>query len=195
VNVFQSYLRRWNAFSGQTIAPEPFLAWVDDNVIVIRHQIRTSKVSAGKKGAVTGFTGSIEYGLTREAARCPERVRTLFSLAGFAPYCGTGHKTTFGLGRTRLGWSPPDGHREAPAVETLLAERIENLSARLMALQKRTGGERATRSCQTKATIVARRELGESLSEIARDLEMPYETVKTYAKITRRVLKGEPGPP
>lgn len=192
VNVFQSYLRRWNAFSGQSLDPEPFLAWVDDNVIVVRHQIRSSKVSAGKKGSVTGFTGSIEYGLTREAARRPEHVRTLFSLARFAPYSGTGHKTTFGLGQTRLGWSLPEENPEIPTVQTLLAERIENLSARLMALQKRTGGERAKRICQTKATIVARREFGESLREIARDLEMPYETVKTYAKLTRRVLKGEP---
>jgi len=38
---------------------------------------------------------------------------------------------------------------------------------------------------------LARRELGESLFDIAADLEMPYETVKTYVKLARRALKVE----
>jgi DNA-directed RNA polymerase specialized sigma24 family protein len=38
---------------------------------------------------------------------------------------------------------------------------------------------------------LARQEAGESLVDIAADLEMPYETVKTYAKQARRVLKSE----
>ena len=55
---------------------------------------------------------------------------------------------------------------------------------------ERIGGERATQVCKTRATILARRELGESLIDIARDLEMPYETVKTYVKLARRVLNS-----
>jgi CRISPR-associated endoribonuclease Cas6 len=191
LNVFQSYLRRWNTFSQPIIEADPFLAWVDDNVIITRHQLRSSKVSAGKKGAVTGFTGAIEYGVTREAAHRPDYLQTLFSLARLAPYCGTGHKTTFGLGQTRLGWTFPDEDRPVPTMQTSLAERIDRLTEQLMSLQKRTGGDRAARSCQIKATILARREFGESLQDIARDLEMPYETVKTYAKLTRRILRGE----
>lgn len=42
---------------------------------------------------------------------------------------------------------------------------------------------------QTRATILARREFGESLQTIAADLEIPYETVKTYAKLAHRALK------
>ncbi len=37
-------------------------------------------------------------------------------------------------------------------------------------------------------TILARRELGESLMAIATDMEMRYETVKTYAKLAREAL-------
>ncbi len=38
------------------------------------------------------------------------------------------------------------------------------------------------------ATILARREMGESLQVIAQDMGIPYETVKTYAKLARRAL-------
>jgi CRISPR-associated endoribonuclease Cas6 len=58
----------------------------------------------------------------------------------------------------------------------------------LMAKQKRTGGERAISVCQTRATILARREMGESLQDIVTDLEMPYETVKTYVKLAQKAL-------
>ena len=44
---------------------------------------------------------------------------------------------------------------------------------------------------ETRATILARQEVGESLVAIASDLEMPYETVKTYAKRARRALKSD----
>ncbi len=57
-----------------------------------------------------------------------------------------------------------------------------------MATQKRTGG--AWNSCEIRATILPRQEFGESLQEIAADLEMPYETVKTYGKLARRALNN-----
>jgi CRISPR-associated endoribonuclease Cas6 len=72
-----------------------------------------------------------------------------------------------------------------------LAARIDELTQKFMALRKRTGGSRAAEIAETWATILARRELGESLFDIAADLEMPYETVKTYVKLARRALKVE----
>jgi CRISPR-associated endoribonuclease Cas6 len=63
----------------------------------------------------------------------------------------------------------------------MLTKRIEQLTELLMQSQKRTGGERASKICQTQATILARQEAGESMMAIASDLEMPYETVRTYA--------------
>ena len=38
---------------------------------------------------------------------------------------------------------------------------------------------------------LARREMGDSLNIIAQDLEMPYETVKTYVKLARRSLQSQ----
>lgn len=186
-NVFHSYLRRWNDFSGKPVKQDAFLEWVDENVIIHRHQLTSVKVIGGKKGIVTGFTGAIEFGLTYGASAQPEFVHLFQALGQLAPYCGTGHKTTFGLGQTRLGWLERQAI-EIPAPETQLQQRIVQLTEMLMAKQKRTGGDRATSVCETRATILARREMGESLQDIAFDLEMPYETVKTYAKLARKAL-------
>ena len=188
-NVFHSYLRRWNQFAHNSFEPDPFLDWVDENVIILRHELHSVKVAAGKQGSVTGFTGMVEYGLAAQAKEHPGFIQLLFSLARFARYCGTGHKTPFGLGQTRLGWLSSSPEMPALQVQVLLAKRIEQLTEQLMEKQKRTGGKRATDICQKRATILARREFGESLSEIAEDLEMPYETVKTYVKVARKLLK------
>lgn len=204
MNVFHSYLRRWNHFSGQTIDPEDFLAWVDEFVIITRHELRSIKVAAGKKGSVTGFTGAVEFLLAGKAQADQDYSQLLLALSQFAPYCGTGHKTTFGLGQTRLGWLDagvnsevnPEVNLEAatpatltPAtLETILAQRIFELTEYFMTQRKRTGGDRAQQISATWATILARRELGESLQVIAADLEMSYETVKTYVKLARRSL-------
>lgn len=190
VNVFHSYLRRWNDFSGNPVDQDAFLNWVDESVLILRHQITSAKVLAGKKGAVTGFTGAIELGLTKEASKQPEFYQLFYALGKLAPYCGTGHKTTFGLGQTRLGWSSSTA-TDVTEVESLLAKRIEDLTAIFKTQRKRTGGDRAEEIALKWATILARREMGESLQVIAEDLEMPYETVKTYAKLSRRALKLE----
>jgi CRISPR-associated endoribonuclease Cas6 len=193
-NVFQSYLRRWNEFSGMPSDDETFLAWVDESVLINRHQLESVKVAAGKQGKVTGFLGAIEFSLTSEATKQRHFQRLFTALGQLAPYCGTGHKTTFGLGQTRLGWLSKPNSIETIVAQTLLAKRVEELTEMLMQCQKRTGGDRAIKVCQTQATILARQEEGESLIAIAQDLEMPYETVKTYAKRARRVLKYEEFP-
>ncbi|TAN98150.1 MAG: CRISPR-associated endoribonuclease Cas6 [Phormidium sp. SL48-SHIP] len=194
VNLFQSYLRRWNNFSGIFVEPDPFLDWIDSHVSLSRHDIQSSKIAAGKRGSVTGFTGSIELTLSAAGTRQNPDFAQLFSaLVHYAPYCGTGHKTTFGLGQTRLGWQ--DSHPQPPSPQAHLGDRIADLTDQLLIQQKRPESDRARQVCQTRATILARRELGESLTAIAQDLEMPYETVKTYAKLARRSLNGPSNSP
>jgi CRISPR-associated endoribonuclease Cas6 len=187
VNLFHSYLRRWNQFSEILVEPDPFLDWIDSYVSLSRHDIQSSKIAAGKRGSVTGFTGSIELTLSATGAqRHPDFARLYTALAHYAPYCGTGHKTTFGLGQTRLGW-----HESGSlSPEVSLGDRIAEITEQLLSQQKRPDNDRARQVCQTRATILARRELGESLMAIAADLEAPYETVKTYAKLARRSLKN-----
>lgn len=187
-NIFHSYLRRWNDFSGMPFDQEAFLAWVERSVIIVRHAISSQKVQAGKRGSVTGFTGAVELNLARSAYQQPEFVQLFYALGQLAPYCGTGHKTPFGLGQTRLGWSVEEV-QPTSSLGSLVAERIEELTELFLSQRKRQGGDRAWNMAQTLATILARREFGESLKDIAQDLEIPYETVKTYAKLARKMLK------
>jgi CRISPR-associated endoribonuclease Cas6 len=189
INLFHSYLRRWNDFSGIEFESEDFLDWIEESVLIQQHQLQSIKIVAGKKGSVTGFTGAIELGLARVAYSEPEYVKLFWALGRFAPYCGTGHKTTFGLGQTQSGWAVKHQTEPIPALQTLLADRIAELTQIFIAQRKRTGGNRATQIAETWATILARRDLGESLMAIADDLEMPYLTVKTYAKLARQELR------
>ena len=187
VNLFHSYLRRWNHFAPNKYDADDFLNWIEQNVFIVRHQIETSKVKGGKRGLVTGFIGAVELNLARSDHS--EYIRLYKTLGLYSVYCGTGHKTTFGLGQTRSGWHTKPSNVTAIAPEILLAQRTKEIFEILMSQQKRTGGKRATKVCQTRANIMARREGGESSKAIAQDLQMPYETVKTYVKLTRRVLK------
>lgn len=77
----------------------------------------------------------------------------------------------------------------SPSMQTVLTERIAELTDLFIMQRKRTGGDRTTQVAETWATILARRELGESLQDIAADLEMSYETVKSYAKRARQQLR------
>jgi CRISPR-associated endoribonuclease Cas6 len=186
-NLLHSYLRRWNDFSNKPFDQDAFLEWVEECVLIQRHRLETVKVAAGKKGSVTGFTGAIELGLAFSASSQPEFEQLFYALEQFAPYCGTGHKTTFGLGQTRAGWLTQET-QAVPSQQSLLAQRIAELQEQFLAQRKRAGGTRATEIAETWATILARRELGESLQAIATDMEMRYETVKTYAKLARQAL-------
>lgn len=188
-NLFHSYLRRWNDFSDIKISQDQFLNWIEETVIIHRHKIESAKVIAGKKGSVTGFTGAIELGLSKKVNENSDFVQYFYALTQLAPYCGTGHKTTFGLGQTRIGWLLSEVLPVSPR-QNLLASRIAELTETFIAKRQRTGGTRAQEIAETWATILARRELGDSLNAIAIDLEMPYETVKTYIKLARRSLKA-----
>ncbi|MFQ3616755.1 MAG: CRISPR-associated endoribonuclease Cas6 [Cyanobacteriota bacterium] len=191
-NLFHSYLRRWNDFADVEYDSEDFLAWIDESVIITRHHLQSVKTVAGKRGSVTGFTGAIEMGLSKLALEEPEYVQLFMALGRLAPYCGTGHKTTFGLGQTRLGWSSAITEAPPSTLQDLLAQRIATLTEHFLMQRKRTGGERARAIAETWATVLARRELGESLQDIAEDLGLRYETAKTYAKLARKAAETVP---
>lgn len=187
--LFHSYLRRWNHFSPNKFDQELFLTWVENNVIITRHQLDSKRVPGGKRGLVTGFIGAIELDLAKSAQDNPEFSKLFKALGQLAPYSGTGHKTTFGLGQTRWGWQDRQVDLPTMSLETFILQRQREIFEALMATQKRTGGERAQNICQTRSIILARREFGEPLTDIAEDLKMPYDTVKSYAKLARRALR------
>jgi CRISPR-associated endoribonuclease Cas6 len=191
--LFHSYVRRWNHFAHLEVDREHFKQWVDEHVVIARHNIQSQKVQAGKQGSVTGFTGTIQFHLTPKAQAEPDYVQMIYALEQLAPYCGTGHKTTFGLGQTHLGWhlQPSKPRTPNPQPQTPnLKLRITALTALFIAIKKRQGGDRARHSAELWATIVARRETGESISAIAADLDMNPETVKKYNTLAQRTLRA-----
>ena len=188
-NVFHSYLRRWNHFSNKPGNQEDFLDWVDTYVIITQHHMSTDKVAVGKRGSVTGFTGAVTYAIDRRGITEKPFVDMFYTLTQLAPYCGTGHKTTFGLGETQLGWHTSQAAPQVPTQQRLLAERMDELTEIFLSQKKRQGGRRAIDTAETWATILARREQGDSLQEIANDMELAYETTKTYSKLARRAMR------
>lgn len=190
INLFHSYLRRWQSFAKNGPDQDDFLDWIDTHVVVLRHHIQSKKVAAGKRGSVTGFVGAIELGLDAAANQDPAFVTWFYRLTQFAPYCSTGHKTPFGLGQTQLGWHLPEAYKiKDIADDDVLGDRIATLTQLFIHQRKRVGGTRAQNTAETWATILARREQGDALIDIAEDLDMNYETVKTYSKLARRALK------
>lgn len=186
-NLFHSYLRRWNQFSQRVFSPDNFLDWVDKFVIIRRYRLESKKVAGGKKGSVTGFIGLIQISLGHNYQDYPEFTQLFSALCRFAPYCGTGHKTTFGLGHTRLGWLD-DCQNSHYEVENKLSMRVDELVTIFLAKKNGRGGNRTKNICFNYANIIARKEVGESLKNIAIELEIPYETVKTYSKRARKLL-------
>ncbi|MEM9808692.1 MAG: CRISPR system precrRNA processing endoribonuclease RAMP protein Cas6, partial [Cyanobacteria bacterium P01_D01_bin.56] len=145
--------------------------------------------SSGKQGSVTGFTGAVTYAIDRRGITEKPFVAMFYALTQLAPYCGTGHKTTFGLGETQLGWHTSQTAPQAPTQQRLLAERMDELTEIFLSTKKRQGGRRAIDTAETWATILARREMGDPLQEIADDMELAYETAKTYSKLARRTMR------
>jgi CRISPR-associated endoribonuclease Cas6 len=210
-NLFHSYLRRWNQFAHLECEPLEFLAWVRQQVLLHRHQIHSHTVKVAKLGAVTGFVGTIQLGLTAKAKQEPDYLQLIGALLRAAPYFGTGHKVTFGLGQTRLGvpWTgkglvsvqaepvnkPSDSANDSGNVQQLrqryIDARIAELEPQFVASRVRQGGERAKKIARVWATVIAHQEAGDSLKDVAEILQIPYESVKSYAKLARRAMESK----
>jgi CRISPR-associated endoribonuclease Cas6 len=213
-NLFHSYLRRWNVFAHIEYDQEEFLRWVNECVVIQRHDIRSHKAQPGKQGSVTGFIGNLQLGLTPKAKTDPEYIHLIHALIQTAPYFGTGHKVTFGLGQTRLGWltapvaTPPTKEIAPPPApiapttipttenvtqlrKTLIKTRIKKLEPIFFEARKRQGGDRARNTAHLWATIIAHQESGDSLSAIAANLKLPYETTRKYAQLARKQMANK----
>lgn len=111
VNVFQGYWQKWNAFSGLPI-DEDFPKWVEEHVAVEWHRLRSGSRPFGDF-RVNGFSGDCRY---RAVSADAGRLRELSALAAFGFYCGTGAKTTMGLGQSRIACPPGGGANQAHQV-------------------------------------------------------------------------------
>jgi CRISPR-associated endoribonuclease Cas6 len=99
VMVFASYLARWNAFAPELLhISETWLEWLQQSVAVTRFNLE-SRVVKFKDFIQVGCVGTVQYSVMRQQ---PDRggIAPLNALASYAEFCGTGHKTTQGMGQT-----------------------------------------------------------------------------------------------
>jgi CRISPR-associated endoribonuclease Cas6 len=96
--VFTSYAARWNAFAPPELIIAPaWLEWVRAAVAVSRFRLDSDVVYFGKYQQI-GCVGRVQYRVSRPA---PEHMANVLNcLADYAFYCGTGNKTTQGMGQT-----------------------------------------------------------------------------------------------
>lgn len=92
------WLEKWNAFSPLALHPD-VRAFAEEQVVVNRYDLRTEPVQFGP-ATIIGFVGQCSLTVKHED---PYWRRIPHLLAAFSFWCGTGHKTTQGLGQTRVG--------------------------------------------------------------------------------------------
>ena len=99
--VFASYHARWNAFAPPDYRiDETWREWLASSVAVSRLEGHTQVLHFGRYEHI-GFVGQAEY-LVVDRQGDPLAQRGPFNaLADYAAFCGTGHKTTQGMGQTR----------------------------------------------------------------------------------------------
>jgi CRISPR/Cas system endoribonuclease Cas6 (RAMP superfamily) len=70
-------------------------------VAVDSHRIRSAKHHLGRGRSFVGFVGQVTFAITQARKLDQAIVWQLNALADYAEFCGTGRKTTQGMGQTR----------------------------------------------------------------------------------------------
>lgn len=96
--LWQSWSNRWDAFS--SIRLGGFGEWAEEFIVPARFRLKS--VAARTGGAtLVGAVGECEYLVLRPDSL---EARVAAMLAAYSNYCGTGQKTTMGLGMTETAW-------------------------------------------------------------------------------------------
>ncbi len=95
--VFTGYFVKWQSLSPIKL-PDNLLALADKGLRLTQHKMETRMLNFGSYQEA-GFEGRCTIEIAEELPE--EAVRSFNALASFAFYCGTGAKTTMGMGQTR----------------------------------------------------------------------------------------------
>lgn len=99
--VFQSWLSRWNDFAPTHRRTSTEVLEVARTCVAISaHRLRTEQHDLGH-GRLVGFVGRVAYVIMQARRLNQALVWQLNALADYAEFCGTGRKTTHGMGLTR----------------------------------------------------------------------------------------------
>jgi len=95
--IVQGWLARWNAYSGVSL-PDEVYRYALECLAMSRYNLHTEVVRFGQ-ATLIGCTGTCSYYALNAD---PYWLRLIHALAAYSFFCGTGHKTTQGLGQTRV---------------------------------------------------------------------------------------------
>jgi CRISPR-associated endoribonuclease Cas6 len=95
--VFGGYVDRWNAHMPSQFSSPDVRRFADECVVVSRYELATRLVQVEPGAGQVGFTGPCTFTVLQ---RDNYWLRLFHLLADFAFWCGTGYKTTMGLGQT-----------------------------------------------------------------------------------------------
>ena len=96
-SIVNSWLRRWQTFAPHPIEPD-IRPQLRQGLMVSAYDLKTVPVRNGRR-LLIGCVGKITL---RAAGLTPQEKRIVNMLAHYAYYCGSGQKTTQGMGMTRL---------------------------------------------------------------------------------------------
>ena len=91
------YLRKWRAFSEILLEEESVLEFAENHMTRERTDLRPTMHRLGKYSK-RGFVGKVDW---RADNSSPALLRQINTLVDYAIYCGTGAKTSMGMGQTR----------------------------------------------------------------------------------------------
>ena len=97
---YQSWINKWNAFAPIQFDKTELLAFVAEHARVSRSETRTRALNFGRNTEI-GWVGTCTFSFGSENAHDENLLRAVNCLANFAFYCGTGYKTTMGMGQTQ----------------------------------------------------------------------------------------------
>lgn len=99
---YQSWINKWNAFAPIKLDKTEILAFITDHVQLTSVTTKSRALNFGRHTEV-GWVGTCACIFYPEDSLDAELLRAANCLADFAFYCGTGYKTTMGMGQTRRG--------------------------------------------------------------------------------------------
>ena len=97
---YQSWINKWNAFAPIKLDKTEVLAFIADHGQVMSVTTKSRALNFGRHTEV-GWVGTCACVFYPEDSLDAERLQIANCLANFAFYCGTGYKTTMGMGQTR----------------------------------------------------------------------------------------------
>lgn len=103
--VFASYHARWNAFAPEALRiSESWLEWVARSIGVsqcsVQSQVVVFKQANGSFQHI-GFVGAAQFNVLARDGKAMAGRAPFNALADYAYFCGTGYKTTQGMGQTK----------------------------------------------------------------------------------------------